>query len=84
MRYKIYRDSASNHCCFKASVIDTKLYEDVLGHPTTFGYFEVVCECFDEEQAKSIVMALNDSTKIEYAEELSESPHDPNKPIKET
>lgn len=54
-RYIVINGSASKHCCFEASVIDTNKSDEskVTGE-------EVVCECFDADNAQTIADALND------------------------
>lgn len=46
-RYAVLTESATGHCCFEASVVDTE--RD--GLP--------VAECFDEEDAQLVCDALN-------------------------
>lgn len=49
-RYIVKQGSESAHCCFEASVIDTKpnpLEENI------------ICECFDKEDAELICKLLN-------------------------
>lgn len=63
MRYIIKEKSQSGHCCFEFSVVDTfnpviihkKQYIGSDGNPE----FELVCECFFEEDATLICDALN-------------------------
>lgn len=51
-RYTVLQESKTSHCCFVASVLDTQRL-DSLGEP------DVVCECFDADEAKRIADALN-------------------------
>jgi hypothetical protein len=50
-RYKVIPESASEHCCFQFSVVDTE--EREYGQPKT------VCETFEREPADMIARALN-------------------------
>lgn len=52
MRYKILKESASGHCCFDFTVIDT----DVVNKS---GCYDWLCECFEEEGAIRICESLN-------------------------
>lgn len=45
-RYKVVDGSASQHCCFEATVIDTVTEE-------------TICECFDKSEAHKIAIAMN-------------------------
>jgi len=62
-RFKVLAGSASEHCCFEATVVDTS-------KPTMMGGkhyvnsegkldYETVCECFDIDDANEIAKALN-------------------------
>lgn len=53
-RYQVVPDSVSSHCCFRATVIDSK-------SPSKFypGLYETVCECFSLEDANKVADALN-------------------------
>lgn len=53
-RYKVIPGSESAHCCFSATVVDTE-------NPVDYkeGGFETVCECFNEQDAELVCMALN-------------------------
>jgi len=55
-RYQILDDSASGHCCFGFTVIDTQKVRDVIPGKT---YFETICECFERKYAELICAALN-------------------------
>lgn len=67
-RYAIYKGSQSAHCCFKATVVDTTKPDMIGGehysddeeneHGKQFHY-DAVCECFTEEDAELVCMALN-------------------------
>lgn len=50
-RYKIIEKSVSAHCCFDATVVDTKKPK---------GMEQVVCECFSLEDATLVCEALNE------------------------
>lgn len=52
-RFIVTDGSDSAHCCFHASVMDTSVKR-----PS--GYFECVCECFDEDHANLIAQLLNE------------------------
>jgi hypothetical protein len=56
MRFIIEKGSASSHCCFDWTVLDT-------ARPSIIGDeqvgFESVCECFEREDADRVVAALN-------------------------
>ena len=66
MRYKIYNDSSSRHCCFSYTIVDT---EKIGGT----GYYENICETFYEEQAILICRALNFQNSGENVYEIIES-----------
>jgi hypothetical protein len=51
-RYEVVEGSESGHCCFEASVVDTT-------KPLRGKGFEVMCECFEKENAELIARALN-------------------------
>lgn len=52
MRYQVIKQSATGHCCFEASVIDSTINRK--------GAIGVVCECFDNDSAYHICQALNE------------------------
>ena len=62
MRFTVMEKSQSAHCCFEATVLDTKKptmirdkqYADEYG-----GHCDAVCECFSMEEAQLIAAALN-------------------------
>ena len=57
-RYIIEEDSASGHCCFGYSILDTHRKEEYTkadGSP----YYICVAECFYKEDAVNIVNTLN-------------------------
>lgn len=57
-RYKVIEGSQSGHCCFQFTVVDTQ--NPTLIHGEHYkGQYEAICECFDEDDAKIIVGALN-------------------------
>lgn len=63
MRYQIFNGSASAHCCFDATVVDTTKPE-IIGGQHYKGrdgqlHYETVCECFSLEDAQLICDALN-------------------------
>ena len=62
MRYKIYNDSSSGHCCFSYTIVDTKKISST-------GYYKNICETFYEEQAILICKALN---HFEHSDDLYE------------
>lgn len=53
-RYRVVDGSASGHCCFEASVVDTHAQ-----HPIYKDQPVCVCECFEVEDAERIAKALN-------------------------
>ena len=60
-RFIVVEKSLSSHCCFEATVVDTKDGKE------TYGDFwkTSVCECFDIEQAVKITKALNQTKGYE-------------------
>ena len=56
-RFQVLDESASAHCCFVATVLDTSQRLD-FRDPDNPRY-EVVCECFEYEHAEKIASALN-------------------------
>jgi len=57
-RYKIVDESQSAHCCFSHTVVDTSRPKMIAGKHYKDQY-EIVCECFDEEDAVLVRDALN-------------------------
>ena len=53
-RYKVVEGSESGHCCFEATVVDTKT-----PNPSFRNEPDWVCECFDMGSAQKIADALN-------------------------
>lgn len=51
-RYKVVDKSISGHCCFTHSVVDRNIIDDG-------SLNEVVCECFNKENAELICDMLN-------------------------
>lgn len=52
-RYVVVKGSQSCHCCFDFTVVDTT-------KPTGYnGQFTIICECFEEADAKIVAEALN-------------------------
>lgn len=51
-RYIIKDGSESRHCCFNATVLDTR-------HKHENGDYNTVCECFNKDDAEIITKALN-------------------------
>jgi hypothetical protein len=61
-RYKVVDGSISAHCCFQATVVDTRKPVMVRNVPYIRDgepQFESVCECFEVEDAELICAALN-------------------------
>ena len=62
-RYRAINGSASGHCCFVASVVDTQTPEiGADGNPIVVDgtpRFATVCECFEKEDAQRIADILN-------------------------
>lgn len=57
-RYKIVTGSQSGHCCFEATVVDTKY--PVIYHGIHYNdQYEAVCESFSASNAELIAAALN-------------------------
>lgn len=63
-RYQAVRGSESAHCCFEASVIDTRIRTP----PGTHVEGRIVCECFHLETAQRIAAALNREDRFAYAQ----------------
>lgn len=59
-RYKVVAGSQSGHCCFDCTVVDTT-------KPSHGDTFELICECFDMDEAQTIADALN-ATSAQLAE----------------
>lgn len=63
-RYRVVSGSESGHCCFVASIVDTKYPVIIHGKHYIKGdgepAFEAVCECFNMQDAINIVHALNE------------------------
>lgn len=62
-RYITLKGSQSRHCCFAVTIIDTTKPE-MIGEEYFRGSdgelsYEIVCECFDMENAEKICRALN-------------------------
>ena len=58
-RFKVVSGSQSAHCCFDFTVVDTgRLHMYGPGRPAD--YYETVCECFCEAEARAIALALNE------------------------
>ncbi len=55
-RFIIISESASAHCCFCYTVIDTEAGKKAHGH----SWERVMCETFDKEEAVMICRALNE------------------------
>lgn len=53
-RYSVLNGSASGHCCFGATVVDTQT-----PHPAITGKSDWVCECYETWMAQKIADALN-------------------------
>jgi hypothetical protein len=52
-RYQVVDGSASSHCCFDATVIDTHVM-------SPHGKPDWICECFDKQRANAIADAMNE------------------------
>lgn len=52
-KYKVIKGSDSAHCCFEYTVVDTYRLDEFNHKPIT------VCECFEENDANLIAIALN-------------------------
>lgn len=52
-RYQVINESATSHCCFSHSVVDTTQRKEPMGA------VGVMCECFDQADAELICRALN-------------------------
>lgn len=84
MRYKIYEGSASGHCCFEYTILDTQVYESIAGRPDDqVGYFKSLCETFDENSAIQICLSLNGGDGCERVTDYKEQPVDLNKKVLE-
>lgn len=64
MRYVVVKGSQSYHCCFEYTVVDTTK-PIMLNGQQYKDRFELLCETFDEEQAKTIADALNLAEAVE-------------------
>lgn len=53
-RYVVSYQSESSHCCFQATVLDTRRNHSVYSEDPF-----PVCECFDPDEADDIAAALN-------------------------
>lgn len=58
-RYQVREGSQTAHCCFTHTVVDTAKRTSYNGYDGKTPHYEVVCECFDQEAAEVIVIALN-------------------------
>lgn len=62
-RYRIVEGSASSHCCFEYTVVDSHSSEGLSSdnyNKERYGFtFAPVCECFEKQHAESICNALN-------------------------
>jgi hypothetical protein len=65
-RYKVVEGSQSAHCCFEATVIDTRRPTMIVGKQfvrkiggVEVPQFDSICECFEESDAELICNALN-------------------------
>ncbi len=58
MRYEVRSGSQSGHCCFVATVVDTKK-PDMFDGQQYLDHGEEICECFEMADAKRIAAALN-------------------------
>ena len=56
-RYRVEEGSQSAHCCFVATVVDTKNVTFINDEGTKI--YETVCECFTISDAAKIATALN-------------------------
>lgn len=60
-RYLLVRDSASGHCCFEATLLDTSQPSDAdwdEGKPVDY-YYRAVAEFFDVDEGVSVTKLLN-------------------------
>lgn len=60
-RFKVVIGSASAHCCFEATVVDTSKQNYLDGDGNIV--YESICECFDVDSADKIAKALNSTTQ---------------------
>lgn len=58
-RYLVVEGSQSGHCCFEATVVDTRK-PSLIG-----GQFEQLCECFEAQDAILIASSLNAKASLE-------------------
>jgi hypothetical protein len=56
--YEARVGSQSAHCCFEATVVDTRK-PHLIGQTQYKDHCEAVCECFEIEDAQRIAAALN-------------------------
>ena len=75
MRYQLVEKSASGHCCFKASILDTDAPVERRDGGIVDGQFRVVCECFELDAAKNILTQLNTKTA---SQQRADSEHEKN------
>lgn len=62
-RYKIVEGSQSAHCCFGYTIVD--ITKPVMNGDLQWrDQFEPLCECFELQEAETIVNALNKSVEI--------------------
>lgn len=62
-RYKVVKGSESAHCCFEATIVDTKRHVLIRGEPyirDSAPVFETIAECFSIEDAELVCAALNE------------------------
>lgn len=58
-RYAVVSWSVSAHCCFDATVLDTKTEHDHSNQDAPS--FHQVCECFENDDAMRIAKLLNEA-----------------------
>lgn len=68
-RFKVVEGSQSVHCCFSATVVDTRYPHRTYHGVTIENKYETVCECFDESVAETICNILNASPDLVGDEE---------------
>jgi hypothetical protein len=56
-RYVMLCWSKSSHCCFQYTIMDSQAFTEEQRYPNG------VCECFDREEAITVLNALNQSKK---------------------
>lgn len=56
--YQVVDGSQSCHCCFEATVVDMRK-PVMIGDEHYNDQYEVVCECFETDNAIKIAAALN-------------------------